>query len=189
MNDDDLKARWKGQAADAVAVPVEKLRRGVTRFQRRIALRNAIEYLACGVVIAAFAWYMVVFPYPLMEAGSALIILATIVVAWQLRVRGASAPLPADMGQRSWLDFHRAQLERQRDALRSVWLWYVAPFVPGMVVFRWGVETELAAGAPFARGAWANLSIAAVFVAVIALNRYAAMRLQRRVDRLKRMED
>jgi hypothetical protein len=186
MNDDDLKARWKNQPADAMTVPIETLRAGATRFQRRVARRNAVEYFACTVVIACFGMYMATFRFPLMEAGSVLIILATILVAWQLRVRGASASLPADLGQRSWLDFHRAQLERQRDALHSVWLWYVAPFVPGVVVFRWGVETELGAGAPFARGLWANVSIAVVFVVVIAINRYAAKRCQRELDALGR---
>jgi hypothetical protein len=160
------------------------LRRGTRSFQRRAALRNALEYAACVVVIACFASYMVAFPFPLMRIGSLLIIAATLAVAWQLRVRAASAPLPADLGARSWLEFHRTQLARQRDALRNAWLWYVAPFVPGLVVFRWGVETELGMSTPFARGPWANLAIAAVLVVVIAWNRHVAKRYQRRLDTL-----
>jgi len=188
MNERELKASWKNQPGITLTVPIETLRRGVTGFQRRIKWRNGLEYLGCVVVIAIFASYIANFPHPLMRTGSVLVILATIFVARQIHVRGSSASLPADLGARPWLDFHCAQLERQRAALHSVWLWYVAPFVPGVVVFRWGVETELAAGGPFARGPWANLSIAVVFVAVIALNRYVAGKLQQRLDQLRSAE-
>ena len=188
MNDDDLKKAWKRQlAGEEAGFPIETLRRGVTKFQRRVALRNALEYGACVAVIACFAYYVVSFPFPLMRTGSLLIIAGTLVVAWQIRVRAASAPVPSDFGARSWLEFHRAQLARQRDALRTVWLWYVLPFVPGLVVFRWGVETELGASAPFARGLWANLTIAVVFVLVIAWNRRVATRCQQRLDLLPRV--
>jgi len=188
MTESDLKASWKSQPGITLTVPLETLRRGATGFQRRVKWRNALEYVACAVVIAIFANYIAAFPHPRMQAGSVLVIVATIFVAWQIRVRAASASTPADLGARPWLDFHCAQLERQRAALHSVWLWYVAPFVPGVAVFRWGVETELAAGGPFAHGLWANLSIAVVFVLVIAMNRYVAGRLQRRLDQLRSAE-
>ena len=184
MNDDELKMLWKRQPTPDVRYSIDELRRASKRFQRRVAFRNATEYLACLVVVAVFAMYLVKFPFPLMRAGSVLIILGTLWVAHQLRARASGRPVPGDMGDRSWVDFHREQVLRQRDALRAVWLWYVAPFVPGMVVFRWGVETELDAGAPFARGWAANLAIAGVLLLVVAFNRFAARRLQRRIDEL-----
>lgn len=187
MNDDDLKKLWKGQAVSSDVMTVEQLRRRATRFQRRVARRNALEYAACIGVVAWFASYVVTFPYPLIRIGSLLLILATGFVAWQLRVRATNLSSPAETGERSWLAFHCEQLERQCKALRSVWLWYVAPFIPGLVVFRWGVEAELDASAPFARGLWANVSIAAIFIAVAAINRYAARRCHRRLVALRRM--
>jgi hypothetical protein len=185
MSDNDLKKVWQSQGAGGEgAFPVETLRRGATQFQRRVARRNAIEYAACVAAIACFGYYLVGFPFLLMRAGSLLMIAATLAVAWQLRARAASAPAPADFGARSWLEFHRTQLARQRDALRTAWLWYVAPFVPGLVVFRWGVETELGTPSTFARGLWANLSIAAVFALVVIFNRFVARRCQRQLDML-----
>jgi hypothetical protein len=184
MNDDDLKGAWQGQPITSEALPLAALRAGAVRVQRRVALRNALEYLACFGVVAYFVVCLAIFPFPWMRAGSVLLILGTLFVAWQLRDRAAAAPLPREWGERPWLDFHREQLERQRDALRSAWLWYVAPFVPGVIAFRWGVETELGASAAFARGLWTDVSIAAVFAAVIVLNRYAAHRCQRRLDAL-----
>jgi type II secretory pathway component PulL len=53
-----------------------------------------------------------------------------------------------------------------------------------MVVFRWGVETQLDASAPFARGLVANLAIAAVLLVVVLINLYTASRLQRQIDQL-----
>jgi len=186
MNDDDLKRLWKEQAMTTTTLSLDDLKAGAMRLRRRIVLRNALEYAACAFVIAGFAFYIVRFPFPLMRAGSVLIILGTLLVAWQLARRASSQPLPGDLGGQSWLAYQRAQLVRQRDALRSVWLWYVAPFVPGLVVFRWGVETELGASSPFARGRLADGVVAMVFIAVIALNAWAARKLQRRIDALDR---
>ena len=186
MNEDQLKQLWKDQAMTTAALSLDDLRVDAKRLRRRVVLRNALEYAACVLVVAGFAFYIVRFPFPLMRLGSALVIAGTLAVAWQMHRRASGTPLPGDTLARSWLDFQHAQLARQRDALRSVWLWYVGPLVPGIIVFRWGVETELAAGAPFARGWVANAVIALVFAAVIALNRYGARKLQRRIDALER---
>lgn len=186
MNEDQLKNLWKDQAMTTTALSPGQLRSGATRLRRRVVLRNALEYAVCALVIAGFAFHFVRFPAPFMRVGSVLVIAGTLVVAWQLHRRASSTPLPGDAGARSWLDFQRAQLMRQRDALRSAWLWYIGPLVPGVVVFRWGVETELGAGAPFARGWLADAAIAAVFLGVLALNLYGARKLQRRLDALER---
>ncbi len=186
MSDDDLKRLWKEQPMTTTTLSLDELKAGAKRLHRRIVLRNALEYAACAVVIAGFAFYIVRFPFPLMRAGSVLLILGTLVVAWQLGRRASGTPLPTDLGGQSWLAFRRAQLVRQRDALRSVWLWYVAPLVPGIVVFRGGVETELDASAPFALGHVADGVVALVFLAVIALNAWGARRLQRRIDQIDR---
>lgn len=184
--DDELKRQWRAQPAMAGAFDIEDLRRKAGSFQRRIAFRNAMEYLCCVAVVVVFSIYFFSFPYPLMRTGSVLTILATLVVAWQLRVRASSQPAPSDRGERSWIDFQRGQLERQRDALRSVPVWYVGPFLPGVVFFRWGVDSELPIGGPFARGLGVDLLIGLVFLGIILINRHAAWRLQQDIDRLDR---
>ncbi len=183
-SDDSLQRLWQSQSTPATEFALDDLRRAADRFQRRIVWRNATEYLACAVIALVFVFYLVQFPSPLMRTGSALVIAGTLIVAWQLHRRASGQPAPTDRGAQSWLDYQRAQWARQRDALRSVATWYIGPLVPGVIVFRWGVETELGPGAPFARGLIANLVIAAVLVAVVLFNRYAAHQLQQRIDRL-----
>lgn len=184
MNDDDLKQLWQAQPAASEPLPEAVLRKHAGKFQRRVALRNLLEVLAAVLVVAGFSRYLWLYPQPLIRLGSALTILAAVFVIYQLHRRAASRPLPGADGALPCRDFHRAELMRQRDALRSVWRWYIGPFLPGIAVFRWGVESQLDASAPFARGWQANLIIAAVLLGVAVLNLYAARQLQRQIDRL-----
>ena len=186
MNDEQLKQLWKAQPVTESPISLDDLRAKARRFKRRISWRNAYEYLTCVIVFYAFGRYIVNFPFPLIRAGSVLVMVGSLFLAWQLHRRASSKPLPSDAGERSWLEFRRAQLVRQRDALRSVAWWYVGPLVPGVVVFRCGVEFELDASAPFERGWKANALIAGVLLLVIAWNWFAAWRLQRKIDALDR---
>lgn len=142
------------------------------------------QELVALLVCAGFAHYLWAFPDPLMRAGSLLSILGTLVVVWQLRRRASSRPRPGVESALPSRDFHRAELIRQRDALRSVWLWYVAPLVPGMVVFRLGVNANPDPSLPFARGWAADGFIAGVVLLVILINLYGAHKLQRQIDQL-----
>ena len=186
MNDDQLKKLWREQPVAESTPSIEQLRKAARRFHLRVALRNAVEYVACVLVCIGFGFYIVHFPQLLIRAGSVLVMMGAFLVAWQMHRRASSRPLPSDAGAQSWLAFRRAQLARQRDALRSVAWWYIGPFVPGVVVFRCGVEFELDDSAPFARGWKANLLIAVVLLCVIAWNWFAAWRLQRKIDALDR---
>lgn len=184
MNDDDLKQLWQAQPAASEPLPEAVLRKHAGKFQRRVALRNLFEVLAAVLVVAGFSRYLWLYPQSLIRLGSVLTILAAVLVVYQLLHRASSRPLPGADGGLPCRDFHRAELVRQRDALRTVWLWYIAPFLPGMAVFRWGVETQLDASAPFARGWQANLILAGVLLGIALLNLYAARKLQRQIDRL-----
>lgn len=186
MNDDLSKSAWKSQDLQAAVFSVDQLHSVARKLDRRSRIRNTLEYAACLLVVVCFVRFIVVFPYPLMRLGSALIIIGTLIIAWQLHVRASSQSAPREL---AGLEYHRRQLVRQREALRTVWLWYVAPLVPGVVLFRWGVEIELDASGPFARGMGANMAIAAVFFAIILVNLHGARRLQRQLDRLPRDAD
>jgi hypothetical protein len=192
MDEQDIKNMWRSAPATAAGgsapLPEAELAQRARRFQRRIARRNFLEYAAALLVCIGFGFYLWKFPDPLMRIGSLLSILGTLVVVWQLHQRASSRPLPGMESILPSRDFHRAQLVRQRDALRSVWLWYVAPLVPGMLVFRWGVNTNPDPALPFARGWAADASIAGVVLAIILLNLYGAHKLQRRIDQLDQLD-
>lgn len=176
---------WRAApATGGEPLPEAELVKRANHFQRRIARRNFLEYAAALLVSAGFVHYLWAFPDPLMRTGSLLTIIGTLVVVWQLHRRASSRPMPGVASALPSRDFHRAELVRQRDALRAVWLWYVAPLVPGMVVFRWGVNTNPDPSLPFARGWAADGVICCVMLAVILLNLYGAHKLQRQIDQL-----
>ncbi len=160
------------------------------RFQSRIERRNLIEYVAGASVVAMFSYFAFTIPAPIVQAGCVLIILGTLYVSWKLATL-ARAPATRDKDPaQSWADFHRAELVRQRDALRTVWSWYLAPFVPGILVFLGGTAFSPDLPAPF----WAKASVfamglafvAALFGAIGLINMRAAKRLDAEIAKLDR---
>jgi RNA polymerase sigma-70 factor, ECF subfamily len=81
------------------------------------------------------------------------------------------------------LEFHCVELVRQRDLLRSVWLWALLPIVSGMLA--------LQIGQALAHPEWLSRIVLYCVVMVAgaaglhALYRRAAARVQERIDRLK----
>jgi hypothetical protein len=116
---------------------------------------------------------------------TALLIVGTIYVMFQLHRRGSARSLPADVGIKASLEFHRVELERQRDALHGVWHWYLLPFVPGLAAGL--VVTGLDHGI---HGVLIRMGVFFVLVlaGVWALNEWGARRLDRRIQELKAME-
>lgn len=179
MNEDDFKRAWQMQPCALLQRSTQDLRAEATAFQRKIARRNRREYLAGAVVIPVFCFYIWLFPYWVTRLGAALVVAGTLVVMWQLHRRAASRAVPTDLGG-ACLQFQRAELARQRDALRAVWLWYLGPLLPGLVVFMWGRQ-----GGSAKLVEWlVDLAMLAVFVAIAWINRRAATHLQRQIDAL-----
>ncbi len=119
-------------------ISLDEIRESARYMERRIARRNLREYAAAAFVVASFGLAVWVVPSGVVRIGAALIIAATIFVVREIHLRGTATALPADLGSKSALVFHRAQLERQRDLLRSVWAWALLPFVPGMLLMLTG---------------------------------------------------
>jgi hypothetical protein len=81
-------------------------------------------------------------------------------------------------------EFHRSQLVRQRDLLRSVWLWYLLPFVPGLLL----IQIGRAAGDPSRplRVVMSATISVLVFLGIGWLNQRAARKLDREIEGLER---
>jgi len=159
------------------------------RFQSRIRSRNMIEYGAAVFVVAAFVWMAVTIPEPIIRVGAGLIIAGALYVCWKLHELGRAATRgELDAGAHSWAAFHRAELTRQRDALRTVWSWYLAPFVPGMLVFLAGVSFTEANPAPLPARLGVFLAglgiMAAVYAVIWWLNAIVAKRLDAEIAAL-----
>jgi hypothetical protein len=183
MSDDPAKLAWQASVEIAGIPALDEVRAGASNFYRRIWWRNAIEYIACVIVVIGFGTYMFTLPHVLQKAGSLLVIAGTLFVAWQLH-RRASAEPPERAGAMPLLHFARAQLVRQRDALRSVFWWYLLPFLPGMAVFVTGTMFAQRPSGPEPRDAVGFAVMIALFVGIWWINQLGARRLQKHIDEI-----
>jgi hypothetical protein len=183
MNHDPVKQVWQASVEIAGSPPLEEVRKGADKFYRAIRVRNWIEYAACAIVVISFGTYVVTLPHLLQKAGSILVIAATLFVAWQLHLRASAEP-PERAGTVPLLLFARAQLARQRDALRSVFRWYILPFLPGMSVFMTGTMLAQRANGPEPRDALGFAVLIAMLAGIWWLNQLGARRLQRHIDEI-----
>ncbi|MBO6717731.1 MAG: hypothetical protein JJ913_07240 [Rhizobiaceae bacterium] len=173
----------------ATSFSPEYLERQSDCLTRAVRRRNRIEYAAAGLVAAFFGLNALgLFGMPegsaqafTHVAGSLLMVAGAAVVAWQLHVRASATP--ANPGATGTFSYHMAALKRQRDALRAVWLWYVGPLIPGFAVLFAGAWLNPAAD----KGVLALIQaiIVLVLAGVLWLNRRAAARMQREIDRLE----
>ena len=192
---EDMESLWQSQAAEPLKLCPEDFQQKMRAFERKIFQRNAREYVACAVVIASFGYYEWRFHELVIRVASALIIAGALYVMFQIHRRASPQTVPADLGMSTCIDFYRTSLERQRDALRTVWTWYLLPFVPGLAVFLLGsIMNQWAAHSGglghFVIGflSLPGITIAVYFV-VWKLNRLSAQRLQAEIDELNALRD
>ena len=183
----DMRQVWQNQSVNPIQMSLDEIRKKAEKFQRRVRWRNIREYLGAVLVVAIFGSFFWRYDSMLPCIGSALVIAGTLYMMYQLHKRGSAKIVPADLASRTCLDFHRRELERQRDLLRDVWRWYLLPFVPGMVVFVVGLAIQHPAGR------WATAGVGLAFCAIVffligQLNRWAARKLQRQIDGLNALE-
>jgi hypothetical protein len=173
---------WKQQSVQPHILTPQDIRARIDRLDGRIRRRNRIEYIAGGLTFAVFAVFavrqIVRGIFDVETLGAILLLFGVMTVVWQLHRR--TGPVAID-GARPSIEIYRSELRRQRDALASVWLWYVAPCVPGLVTMYVAVllKTE-ARNWPFV-GAVGVMQIAFV-TWVIHINRRAARILDAELD-------
>lgn len=180
----DVQSLWQGQPAPGGTMSVDELRERSRRLTRIISRRNLGEYVAGVLAIACCGYLAWQVPLALMRAGFALALPALIFIVYHLRRHGSARAMPVEMALTGCLEFHRSELGRQRDLLRGVWKWYLLPLMPSMILI------YLAPVLAHPEHAWRALGLFAgtlVFFWWIAeANRYAANRLQARIDALER---
>lgn len=181
-----LGAAWRSDdgGVSFEAVDVDAVRARGATFARRIRRRNAIEVFGCAFVIASGVQIVWTETRPLMVAGGVAIALGATVVAAMLLVRARNAaPPPLDAPTRDILAHERRELDRQARLLERVWVWYLAPLLPGVILIC-SDELLLAIerGSPYAIVEAAGFFLAALlaFVFVGWLNARSARRLRLR---------
>lgn len=194
-SDNDMTNVWRNQPMKSAEISLAEICRKANKFEKQIFWRNLREYVAGVVVIAFFGYYISIFHAALTRAGCGLVIAGTLFVGFTLHKRGPSKAIPADLAISSCSEFLRKELQRQCDLLSSVWLWYLLPFVPGLLVFESGLLAQALqqpSASSHLRSVVTPFAItivvsAIVFVGVWRLNQWAARKLQREIDALDRM--
>jgi hypothetical protein len=137
----DIKAIWQNQPMeDNEMINLSEIRARAESFEAGVRWRNLALYAYSIANITITAWLISTGqhkPYMRYAAPGLLIVVAHLFVIWQLWWRTSVRAMPADLMGRAALDYLRHQLERQRDALSSAWLWYIAPFMPGLIWELW----------------------------------------------------
>lgn len=181
----DPKHAWQASGEIGDTPALVEIRARADKFYRRIRRRNTIEYVACILVVLIFGRQAFVLPHLLLKIGSGWTALAALYVAWQLHLRG-SAISPDKSGGMPLFTFLRMQLVRQRDALRSIFWWYLLPFTPGLalILIGRGQDPEWISHVPV----WAQLTglsaTVMIFAGVWWLNQWNARKLERRIEEI-----
>ena len=189
---DGIKQAWQASAGEAEPPKLEQVRDSADRLYRKVRRRNALEYGASIAVVLIFSAYALFLPEPTVRLGALLVVLGTFVMVWQFH-RRASAVTPPDASAAQPILVHqRAQLARQRDALASIFTWYLSPFLPGLFVmmFAPALDRGPAALCGLGLGYWlATGTVILVFAVIWWLNRLAARSLKQQVEAIDTLLD
>ena len=186
MSHDPVKQAWQASVEIAGAPPLKKVRKDADKFYRTIRRRNVIEYVACAIAVVLFASKIFTGPHILHKVGAAMIVAAAIYAPWQLHRRASAVSPDMALGM-PICEFLRGQLVRQRDALRSVLVWYVLPFVPGIILIFAGngLDPEIEAAGPPIWQRWLAIAVVlSIFGFVWWINQVVARKLQKRIDEI-----
>lgn len=184
-----IRQLWAAQERQAAPPPEEELRKRARRLHRQLALRNGIEYAAGAAASAVFAWFAFVAPTIWISLGCLSIIAGIVVTLVNVHRRRGRRPGRDGHLALNCRAFLLGELVRQRDALSSVWRWYLLPMEAGMALFLgsvWIYAAEMRGAGPATERL---LPVLAVVIGISAfifwINRIAARDLQREIDSLE----
>ncbi len=185
-------AAWNRDGADARFSDVGSCSQRANKFERRIKIRNAIEYAAGALVFVLFggaAFGAVARSEMLIALSMAMVAIGVLVVVWNLHRRASNVVRrPED----PCITHLKRQYQRQYEALRSVPAWYIGPLIPGVVLLYVAVLIGVAEKAGFAVAIGGLIGPAAItfgiFGAIALLNVWAAGRLKREIAALDALD-
>lgn len=191
---DDIRSLWQSMPVTPLAISAEEMRAKAKKFEHKIRRRNVIEYAASVLVVAIFGWYAT-FPVPatpLWPIANLMIIAGILVAAWNLHRKARASTPPATASATALVDFQRAEFIRQRDALRTIWRWYIFPIVPGLIVWFIAVTVGIPVKDPVRHAISLGITILVVllvFGGIVLMNLLGAAHLQRQIDALDRYKE
>jgi len=179
---------WQTQPVEGIKMSADAIRQRAGKFERRIFWRNIREYASSLVAALLFAYFFATNHALLFRVAYALFIAGLGWVVFQLHRQGSAKNMPAELGTLTYLQFFRAELERQRDVVKNVWPWYLAPLVPGFVVLTAASVIARPNSAGLATAGLLDVVVAVLFLLIWKMNLRAARCLQRTIDDLNAAE-
>jgi hypothetical protein len=179
----DVNRLWQTQPTEQMRMSVEDLRARARKIKKKVDRRNLREYAAAVLVVILVVLFGMRETNVTVFIGGWVMVLGVLYVVYHLQRFGSARSMPSDLALKDCLEFHRAELVRQRDLLRGVWRWYLLPIVPGFAIIQIGRAIE--------RSDWRPLVLSAVifvslFVLIGKLNDRGARKLQRIIEGLDR---
>lgn len=179
---------WTSHASDAAFTDPTEMLLKADRFDQTIRRRNLREYaagwfgVALSLAIAGFFAWAGEFAH---VAALLLLTVGFLVVMRNLHRRGSRLQrLPEE----PCIEHLRRQYRHQAEALRSVASWYIGPLVPGMLAMQaaifWSAAKTQGWEAALTSKVLPIVMIVAFVLGVIALNRWAARDLMRKLEEL-----
>jgi len=175
---------WQDQPVEGIKMSAEEIHKRAGRFERKIRFRNVREYVASLIAVGLLGYSFLTAHGLLFRTTFALFIAGMVWIVVQLHRKGAAKSMPTGVDTLTSLRFYRAELERQLDVVSNVWSWYLAPLVPGFVVYTVGYAITFPRPAAWAGLAFMDLIVAALFFVVWKMNIRAARCLQRMINDL-----
>jgi hypothetical protein len=179
---------WQDQPVEGIKMSAEIIHKRAAKFERRIMWRNVREYVASLIAVALFGYFFVTSRDVLSRLTSGLFIGAMLWIVVQLHRKGSATRSPSGVDTLTSLRLYRGELERQRAAVSTVWWWYLAPMVPGFVVYTIGYAIKVQHPAAWAGLALMDAIVAGMFFVIWKMNMKAARCLQRMIDELNAVE-
>ena len=175
---------WQDQPLEGIKMSAEEIRRRAGKFERRIWRRNLRESVGCVLVAGLFVYFLFNAHNVLFRVAYGLFVVAMIWIAIELHRKGSVKRLPAGLEASSSLQFFRRELERQRDAIKNVWPWYLAPMVPGYVMLTIAYAVSFPRPVRWIGAGVFDLLVVLAFIGIWKMNMRAALCLQRSIDEL-----
>lgn len=144
MNLDDAKALWSSDnepTNDTMSTRalsdsdiLHLVKEQSEAFDKKIWRRDLLESIAAAAVFGFFGWLAWHDPSHLVQIGSLIIMSGSAFIFWRLRrARTRFADAPMDQPVKQMLRRERAKVDAQIRLLGSVFWWYIAPLLVGLL--------------------------------------------------------
>jgi hypothetical protein len=173
---------WQDQPVEGITMSAEVIHQRATKLERTIRRRNLREYVASLFAAALLGYFCVTAHDLLSRITFGLFIAAMIWIVVQLHRKGSATSLPPGVDTLTSLRLYRAELVRQHAVVKNIWWWYLAPMVPGFVVFTIGLAIKDHRLAAWAKLAVMDVMVTGLFFWVWKLNMKAARCLERSIN-------